>query len=183
MVTLTTLQRTSLTQTRKRSSMSERCYNVQRSANSYVDRFRQKFQHIVEQEQEDNFITKLHKGKFNIIPWPVIESAGFYDLFGALKIRLDQQPLTYKYASVFIGALKMLMAQLKVCKQTLPDVATDRVYRQTIGVPWIVRDAVRNSSPLNLFFFFSKSRGTESRAAFLFPCFCSSIGDSRSFHL
>jgi hypothetical protein len=79
-------------------------------------RFHQKFQRIVEQEKGDNFISKLHKGRFIIIPWPVIESARFYDLFGALKTRLDHQPLTYKHAGVFIGALKMLMAQLKVRK-------------------------------------------------------------------
>ncbi|KIM24947.1 hypothetical protein M408DRAFT_331430 [Serendipita vermifera MAFF 305830] len=78
-----------------------------------VNEFRQKFQRIVQQEQGDNFISKLHNGKFNIIPWPVIESARFYELFGVLKRRLDRQPLTHRHAGAFIGDLKMLMAKLK----------------------------------------------------------------------
>jgi hypothetical protein len=107
-----------LTQTQKRSSTSTSFLSADRkwAPSSCINRFHQKFQRIVEQEKGDNFISKLHKGKFDIIPWPVIESARFYDLFGALKIRLDRQPLTYKHAGVFIGALKMLMAQLKVCQ-------------------------------------------------------------------
>jgi hypothetical protein len=68
----------------------------------------------VQEERGDNFITKLHKGKLDIIPWPVIESSRFYDYFGALKLRLDRQGLTHKHAGAFLTTLKMLMAKLKV---------------------------------------------------------------------
>ncbi|KAF8504999.1 hypothetical protein JB92DRAFT_2927694 [Gautieria morchelliformis] len=30
------------------------------------------------EEQDSNFITRLHKGHISIIPWPVIESTKFY---------------------------------------------------------------------------------------------------------
>ncbi|PVF98362.1 hypothetical protein CPB86DRAFT_825740 [Serendipita vermifera] len=78
-----------------------------------VNEFQQKFQRIVQQEREDNFITKLHRGRLDIIPWPVIESSRFYDYFGALKKRLDGQPLTHARAGAFLSTLKMLMAKLK----------------------------------------------------------------------
>ncbi|KAG8833320.1 hypothetical protein FRC17_010895 [Serendipita sp. 399] len=78
-----------------------------------VREFHQKFQAIVQQERADNFISKLHRGKLDIIPWPVIESARFYDLFTGLKQRLDRQPVTHQHAGAFLSTLKMLMAKLK----------------------------------------------------------------------
>ena len=77
-------------------------------------RFSLKFQRIVRDEAGDNFISKLHRGKLAIIPWPVIQSSRFYDLFGSLKSRLDKQPCTHKSAGEFLLVLKMLMAKLKV---------------------------------------------------------------------
>lgn len=82
---------------------------------SNPSRFRQKFQRIVQQERGENFISKLHQGKLDIIPWPVIESSRFYDLFGGLKNRFDRQPITHLHAGAFLTVLKMLMAKLKVC--------------------------------------------------------------------
>ena len=35
----------------------------------YLPRFSLKFQQIVEKEQDANFISRLHAGKLNIIPW------------------------------------------------------------------------------------------------------------------
>lgn len=95
-------------------------------------RFSLKFQSIVEREQDGNFISRLHNGKLDIIPWwarirykllssneyvcnrPVIESKEFYKLFPTLKWRLDQQPMTHHTAGVFLDTLKTLMAKLKV---------------------------------------------------------------------
>ncbi|KIM24943.1 hypothetical protein M408DRAFT_224544 [Serendipita vermifera MAFF 305830] len=78
-----------------------------------INEFQQKFQRIVQTERGNNFISKLHRGKLDIIPWPVIESTHFYDLFIGLKKRLDRQPITHKHAGSFLGVLKMLMAKLK----------------------------------------------------------------------
>jgi hypothetical protein len=72
------------------------------------------FQRIVQQERGDSFITKLYKGKLDVIPWPYIESSRFYDLFTGLKKRFDGQPITHQHAAAFITVLKMLMAKLKV---------------------------------------------------------------------
>ncbi|KAF7978535.1 hypothetical protein HWV62_45432 [Athelia sp. TMB] len=75
--------------------------------------FSLKFQKIVQDEQDANFITKLHAGKLNIIPWPVIESRDFYRLFPALKKSLDKQVVTHRTAGEFLYTLKTLMAKLK----------------------------------------------------------------------
>ncbi|KAF8549818.1 hypothetical protein OG21DRAFT_542691 [Imleria badia] len=75
--------------------------------------FSLKFQQIVEEEQDANFISRLHGGKLNIIPWPVIESREFYKLFPTLKRRLDQQDVTHKAAGEFLHLMKTLMAKLK----------------------------------------------------------------------
>ena len=80
-----------------------------------LSRFSLKFQKIVQDEQDSNFITRLHAGKLQIIPWPVIESKKFYKLFAALKRKLDQQPTSHHNAGEFLHTLKTLMAKLKVC--------------------------------------------------------------------
>ena len=77
-------------------------------------RFSLKFQRIVESEQDSNFISRLHQGNLNIIPWPVIESEGFYQLFRRVKKALDQQPVSHRTAGEFWLTLKTLMAKLKV---------------------------------------------------------------------
>jgi hypothetical protein len=80
-----------------------------------TSRFSLKFQKIVQDEQDANFITRLHAGKLQIIPWPVIESREFYKLFFALKRKLDQQSPSHHTAGEFLHTLKTLMAKLKVC--------------------------------------------------------------------
>ena len=76
-------------------------------------RFSLKFQKIVQEEQEANFITRLHGGKLDIIPWPVIESKQFYQLFQSLKKRLDKQVVTHATGGEFLHMTKTLMAKLK----------------------------------------------------------------------
>jgi hypothetical protein len=78
-------------------------------------RFSSKFQKIVQDEQDANFITRLHGGKLEIIPWPVIESKEFYNLFATLKRRLDLQNISHSTAGEFLHTVKTLMAKLKVC--------------------------------------------------------------------
>ncbi|KAI0246219.1 hypothetical protein BJV78DRAFT_1286673 [Lactifluus subvellereus] len=75
--------------------------------------FSLKFQKIVQQEQDANFISRLHGGKLDIIPWPVIESREFYKLFSTLKKRLDLQKLSHPTAGEFLHTIKTLMAKLK----------------------------------------------------------------------
>ncbi|KAI9455069.1 hypothetical protein BJY52DRAFT_1122205 [Lactarius psammicola] len=75
--------------------------------------FSLKFQKIVEDEQDSNFITRLHAGELKIIPWPVIESKKFYKLFNEVKKILDEQPTSHRTAGEFLLRLKTLMAKLK----------------------------------------------------------------------
>jgi hypothetical protein len=79
-----------------------------------TSRFALKLQKIVQDEGDDNFITRLHAGKFQIVPWPVIGSRDFYKLFDALQKKLDQESTLYRTASEFLFTLKTLMAKLKV---------------------------------------------------------------------
>ncbi|KAF7356382.1 VWFA domain-containing protein [Mycena venus] len=78
-----------------------------------VKEFQTKFQKIVADEQSANFISRLHAGQLDIIPWPVIESKQFYALFPTLKKTLDQQEVTHPTAGEFLHTLKTLMAKLK----------------------------------------------------------------------
>ncbi|KAH7337773.1 hypothetical protein B0J17DRAFT_573266 [Rhizoctonia solani] len=78
-----------------------------------VKEFSLKFQGIVEKEKDQNFITRLHRGRIQIIPWPVINSPNFYTLFSRLHQRLDQQPFTHGSGGAFLHNLKTLMAKIK----------------------------------------------------------------------
>ncbi|KAI9452888.1 hypothetical protein BJY52DRAFT_1124024 [Lactarius psammicola] len=75
--------------------------------------FSLKFQQIVQQEQDANFISRLHGGKLDIIPFPVIKSREFYKLFATLKKRLDLQKISHPAAGEFLYTIKTLMAKLK----------------------------------------------------------------------
>ncbi|KAG8855501.1 hypothetical protein FRB96_007005 [Tulasnella sp. 330] len=78
-----------------------------------VQEFRTKFHQIVNQEQEENFITKLHDSQLTVIPWNVIESREFYTLFSKLSKQLFKQKTTHGSAGEFLMTLKTLMAKLK----------------------------------------------------------------------
>ncbi len=82
-------------------------------------------QQIVQDEQDANFISRLHSGRLNIVPWPIIESKSFYNLFFALRKRLDQQVLTHPAAGEFLLTLKTLMAKLKVSINCHPSQFSD----------------------------------------------------------
>ncbi|KAH8977868.1 hypothetical protein EDB86DRAFT_3091364 [Lactarius hatsudake] len=75
--------------------------------------FALKFRKIVHDEQDANFITRLHAGKLQIIPWPVMESKDFYRIFSAVKKKLDQQRTYTTLPAEFLHTLKTLMAKLK----------------------------------------------------------------------
>jgi hypothetical protein len=90
-----------------------------RSSLLNTSRFALKFQKIVQEEQDANFITRLHAGKLQIVPWPVIESREFYKLFYSVKKKLDQQKSSHRTAGEFLHTLKTLMAKLKVCSTSI----------------------------------------------------------------
>jgi hypothetical protein len=94
---------------------------ISSDAPEIVREFSSKFRRIVTAEQESNFITRLHRGKLNIVAWPVIQDARFYTSYGSLKKQLLQSPVTHKRASVFLQTLKVLQAKIKVCDWTALD--------------------------------------------------------------
>ena len=75
-------------------------------------RFQGKFAKIVAAEQHDNFITKLHRGRLDICPWPTITDPAFYALFNGVRKQLDQSPLTYVNAKGFVQTLKVRVFEL-----------------------------------------------------------------------
>lgn len=77
-------------------------------------RFRLKFHKIVEDEKDSNFITRLHAGKLDIMPWPVIGSKEFYQFLKQVKVTLNEEPTSHHTAGGFLFTLKTLMAKLKV---------------------------------------------------------------------
>jgi hypothetical protein len=80
----------------------------------FIIRFALKFQHIVQQELGSNFVSRLHRGKLDIIPFPEIKSREFYTLLSTLKKRLDLQNISHPAAGEFLYAMKTLMAKLNV---------------------------------------------------------------------
>nr|GAT56845.1 predicted protein [Mycena chlorophos] len=86
---------------------------VESDTKEIVREFSTKFQKIVEDEQDANFISRLHAGQLNIIPWPVIESQQFYGIFPSIKRLLDRQQVTHRTAGEFLHTIKTLMAKLK----------------------------------------------------------------------
>ncbi|CUA74255.1 hypothetical protein RSOLAG22IIIB_05485 [Rhizoctonia solani] len=78
-----------------------------------VNEFALKLQRMVEHERDQNFITRLHNGCVQIIPWPVIHSPNFYTLFGSLRQRLEQQQFTHSDGGTFLCNLKTLIAKIK----------------------------------------------------------------------
>jgi hypothetical protein len=73
-----------------------------------------KLQQIVQEDPDANFVTRLHSGKLQIIPWPVIGSKAFYRLFSVVKKKLYQQKTTHRTAGEFLHTLKTLIAKLNV---------------------------------------------------------------------
>ncbi|KIM22917.1 hypothetical protein M408DRAFT_332686 [Serendipita vermifera MAFF 305830] len=114
-----------------------------------VNEFQQKFHRIVQKEKEENFITKLHGGRLDIIPWPIIESSHFYDLFDELKMQFDDQQVTHPHAGAFLGVLKMLMAKLKANDWGALDqnLATQRAQLLTALLPTVL--AFGTTDPVN----------------------------------
>ncbi|EUC62856.1 cytochrome P450 family protein, putative, partial [Rhizoctonia solani AG-3 Rhs1AP] len=75
--------------------------------------FRLKFGEIVKTERNRNFISRLHRGKILITPWPVINSPEFYSLFDSVRERLELQASTHPTGGGFLHKLKTLMVNIK----------------------------------------------------------------------
>ncbi|KAG9013251.1 hypothetical protein FRB93_000774 [Tulasnella sp. JGI-2019a] len=88
-----------------------------------VQELKTKFMQIVERDQANNFITKLHGGQLTVIPWNVIGSPEFYTLFSKISKLLFNQKTTHSSAREFLVTLKTVMAILKAQDWSTVDVA------------------------------------------------------------
>ncbi|KDN34398.1 hypothetical protein RSAG8_12515, partial [Rhizoctonia solani AG-8 WAC10335] len=78
--------------------------------------FRLKFGEIVKTERNRNFISRLHRGKILITPWPVINSPEFYSLFDSVQEKLEGQAFTQQTGGgLSYHKLKTLMVNIKTC--------------------------------------------------------------------
>jgi hypothetical protein len=77
-------------------------------------RFDEKLERIVGEEQDGNFISRLHRGDLVIVPWPMMSSPAFYHTFDDIKKLLLGRPVVHSTGGEFLGVLKMLMAQIQV---------------------------------------------------------------------
>jgi hypothetical protein len=68
----------------------------------------------VAEEQDGNFISRLHGGDLAIVPWPMMSSPAFYHTFDDIKKLLLSRPVVHSTGGEFLGVLKMLMAQIQV---------------------------------------------------------------------
>lgn len=88
---------------------------VDADTDGIVQEFKDKFQRIVTDEQEANFLSRLHRGQLRIYPWPVIESRKYYTAYNRLKQVLFQQAVSHPRAGAFLHTMKTLMAKIKAC--------------------------------------------------------------------
>ncbi|CAE6371963.1 unnamed protein product [Rhizoctonia solani] len=115
-----------------------------------VNEFALKFQRMVEHERGQNFITRLHNGCVQIIPWPVIDSPSFYTLFGRLRQRLEQQPFTYSDGGTFLYNLKTLIAKINTNDwgSMYSNIAACRAQRLMAGLPIALSFGRHEEGPL-----------------------------------
>ncbi|CAG8444245.1 12971_t:CDS:10 [Acaulospora morrowiae] len=105
-----------------------------------VEEFYSKFARIVDNEEEDNFITKLYRNKMTIFPWPVFTESSFYTSIKKFKTLLDGQESQYDNARMFVEKIKVLMTKLKVCDWG--SVQETLITMRTLELRMLLKDAI-----------------------------------------
>ncbi|CAG8483333.1 6229_t:CDS:10, partial [Racocetra fulgida] len=80
-----------------------------------VREFSLKFNTLVAEEGEDNFITRMYPSGLNITPWPMFNDPAWFKSLKDLKKLLDKQKPKYENARIFLQNTKVIMAKLKIC--------------------------------------------------------------------
>ncbi|CAG8493935.1 13962_t:CDS:10 [Dentiscutata erythropus] len=80
-----------------------------------VREFSLKFNTLVAEEGEDNFITRMYPSGLNITPWPIFNDSAWFKSLKDLKKLLDKQKPKYENARIFLQNTKVIMAKLKIC--------------------------------------------------------------------
>ncbi|PKY47220.1 hypothetical protein RhiirA4_543827 [Rhizophagus irregularis] len=69
----------------------------------------------ISQEGEDNFISKMYRGKVDFIPWPIFNNDAWFKALSIVNKKLEKQEVKYENAITFLQNLKVIMAKLKIC--------------------------------------------------------------------
>ncbi|CAB4409772.1 unnamed protein product [Rhizophagus irregularis] len=77
--------------------------------------FQSKFDRLVSEEGEDNFITKMYGSGLDIIPWPVFGDIAWFKKLSFVNKKLEKQKVKYENAITFLQDIKVIMAKLKIC--------------------------------------------------------------------
>ncbi|CAG8555006.1 15242_t:CDS:10, partial [Cetraspora pellucida] len=80
-----------------------------------VREFSLKFNTLVAEEGEDNFITRMYPSGLNITPWPMFNDPAWFKSLKDLKKLIDKQKPKYENARIFLQNTKVIMAKLKIC--------------------------------------------------------------------
>ncbi|CAK9059552.1 unnamed protein product [Durusdinium trenchii] len=98
--------------------------DVVSDAKEVAQEFRQKIQHIIARDKEDNFFLRLYKGRVGILPFPALGRAEFYREFNSLtsKVRAAQaEKRCFESGRQYLRNTKLLMAKIAMKDWTPTD--------------------------------------------------------------
>ncbi|CAG8627601.1 5823_t:CDS:2 [Funneliformis caledonium] len=77
-----------------------------------VREFQSKFSQLISEEGKDNFISRMYKGRLDIIPWSMFNDAGCFKTLS--NVNKDLENAKYENARTFLQNTKLIMAKLKL---------------------------------------------------------------------
>ncbi|CAB4480240.1 unnamed protein product [Rhizophagus irregularis] len=80
-----------------------------------IREFQSKFDQLIAEEGEDNFITRMYGGGLDIMPWPVFGEIAWFKTLSIINKKLEKQKVKYENAITFLQNIKVIMAKLKIC--------------------------------------------------------------------
>ncbi|RGB38369.1 hypothetical protein C1646_812662 [Rhizophagus diaphanus] len=83
-----------------------------------VKEFRSKISQLVSEEGKDNFISRMYKGRIDIVSWPKFDDAGWSKTLFNISKKLVRQEVIHEDANNFLQNIKIIMAKLKICDWT-----------------------------------------------------------------
>ncbi|PKY52349.1 hypothetical protein RhiirA4_469932 [Rhizophagus irregularis] len=85
------------------------------SKEDIVKEFKSNLSQFVLEEGEGNFMTKMYKGKMDIISWPAFNDAAWFKNLENVSKKLAKQEEKHENARTFLQNTKVIMAKLKIC--------------------------------------------------------------------
>ncbi|CAE6478109.1 unnamed protein product [Rhizoctonia solani] len=121
------------------------------SPNTYiaVKEFSHDLHKLVQEKDERGVISTLHHGGVQIMPWPNIDTKGFYNMIAHLRDDLVQQQPTYPVSNL-AHSMKVLLAKIKVRDWAPLDqsLASYRAKKLMESLPNALRNGQGKTGPL-----------------------------------